>query len=271
MSGTVETVHVAFGPSRAESIRMALQRQGCEARVIALPGALNVGPINPPNPDVRQAWIKSVLRCEPADDRREDEAPWTEATSACVNPVFWVCLRDAGEHASFLEFAFRMAGRPFDIVDATGLDFVTCDGVQTPWSLGLMRPEDIIVSGLAGRRRLFSRSESEAAFAAWLQLRRENAPLRIVRDGRLVSAPLTSFDACLIDQSAPEWEVVAKLIGRAMEYLSFGMEPPGQSPGDTVLFGRVLALADAGALDIAGAGPGMRDYEVRAPAACQLS
>ena len=267
MSGTVETVHVAFGPSRAESIRIALRKRGCEARVVGLPSALNFGPIDPPDPDVRQAWIRSVLRCEPADDQREDEAPWTEVTSARVHPIYWVCRSDAGEHACFLEFAFRMAGRPFDIVEATGLDFVTRDGVPTPWSLGLLRPEDIIASGLGERRRPFSQTESEAAFAAWLQLRRENAPLRIVRDGRLVSAPVTTFDACLIEQSAPEWEVVAKLIGRAMEHLSFGMDPPGQSPGDTVLFGRVRALADAGLLDIAGVGPGMRDYEVRAPAA----
>ncbi|MCJ2022706.1 DUF3658 domain-containing protein, partial [Methylobacterium sp. J-067] len=30
--------------------------------------------------------------------------------------------------------------------------------------------------------------------ARWAELRRENAPLRIVREGILVSAPLTHFD-----------------------------------------------------------------------------
>lgn len=263
MTDAAEIVHVTFGPSRADSIRAALRSQDCTERVIGLTGALNLGPIDPPDPDVRQHWIRTVLLCDPHDDRREPEAPWTEATSDRVHPVYWVCPSDAGEHACFLEFAFRMAGRPFDIVDATGLDFVTADGIRMPWSLGLMRPEDIVASGLTTRRRPFSRAEGAAACAAWTRLRRENAPLRIVRDGRLVSAPLTHFDAALIAQAAPDWEVVARLIGRTMHHLSFDRDPPGQSPSDLVLFGRVRALGEAGTLALTGAGPGMRDYEVR--------
>ena len=190
-----------------------------------------------------------------------------QATSAGVHPVYWVCLTDAGEHACFLAFASRMAGRPFDIVDATGLDFVTHDGVRAPWSLGLMRPEDIVSSGLSKRRRPCSRAEGDAAAAAWARLRAENAPLRIVRDGRLVSAPLTHFDAALVAQGQPEWEVTARLIGRALHHLCCAVDPPGQGVGDVVLFGRVLALGDTGDLDVRGAGPGMRDYEVRLPTA----
>ena len=267
MTDDTEIVQVTFGPSRAESVRDALRLQGCEARVIALPGALNFGPIDPPDPDVRQKWIRTVLRCDPCDDRREPETPWTEATSVSVYPVYWVCMSDAGEHASFLEFAYRMAARPFDIVDATGLDFVTVDGVRTPWSLGLMRPQDIVASGLKERRRSFSRAESDAASAAWSQLRRENSPLRIVRDANLVSAPLTYFDASLTSQATSEWEVVARLIGRTMHHLSYDMDPQGQSPSEVVLFGRVLALGDASDLEIKGSGPGMRDYDVRLPTA----
>jgi hypothetical protein len=266
VTGAAETVHVAFGESRAESIRRALRLMGSPARVIGLTGALNVGPIDPPDPDLRQAWIRTVLRCDPADDRRAPEAPWTEATSAGRHPVHWVCRSDAGEHACFLEFAFRMADRAFEIVDATGLDFVTRDGVHSPSSLGQMRPEDIVASGLAARRRPLSRAEGDAAVAAWARLRRENAPLRVVRDGRLVSAPLTHFDAVLIAQAAPDWEVAARLVGRTLEHLSRAVDPSGAGVGDLVMFGRLRALGEAGALDIRGPGPGLRDYDVRRPA-----
>ncbi len=266
MEDAAKVIHVTFGPSRAESVRDALRMQGCDERIIALSSVLNYGPIDPPDSDVRHTWIRTVLRCDPQFDRREPEAPWTEATSASVYPVYWVCMSDAAEQASFLEFAFRMAGRPFDIIDATGLDFITADGVRWPWSLGIMRPEDIVKSGLKERRRSISHNESEVASAAWLRLRQENAPLRIVQDGCLVSAPLTYFDKHLIAQAASEWEVVARLIGRTMHHLSYDLDPPGQSPSDVVLFGRVLALGDEGLLDIIGSGLGMRDYKVRVPA-----
>ena len=100
------------------------------------------------------------------------------------------------------------------------------------------------------------------ASAQWCRLREENAHLRIVRAGSLVSAPLTHFDAFLIDQAMPEWEVAARLIGRTMTSLAYDMKPPGQSPGDIVLFGRILALGESGMLDVIGPGPGVRDYKV---------
>ena len=158
MTRATETVHVAYGVSRADAIRDALRMEGCTERVVALPATLSHGPIDPLDPDARQAWVRTVLRCAPDDDWREPEEPWAEATTADVYPVYWVCLTDAGEHAWFLEFASRMAVRPFDIVDATGLDFVTRDGVRSPWSLGLVRAEDIVSSGLRERRRPSLRS-----------------------------------------------------------------------------------------------------------------
>ena len=265
MTDISEIVHVAFGPSRAESIRDALLAQGCGERVIALSGSLNFGPINPPDPDVRHAWIMTVLRPDPYADQREPEAPWIESTSASVYPVYWVCMTDASEQASFLEFAFRMVGRPFDIIDATNLDYVTRDGIRMPWSLGIMRPEDIVASSLKNKRRFFTLAECEAAAAAWAQLKGENAPLRIVRDGHLVSAPLAHFDAALASQATTDWEVAAKLIGRTMHHLSVEVDPPGQSVSDIVLFGRLQALGDRGGLEVKGEGPSMRDYEVRLP------
>ena len=266
MIETVEVVHVAWGVSRAQSVRDALRLQGRMERVIALSGALNVGPIDTPDPGPRRAWAMANLRDEePYSDWHESEAPWTDAVSNDVHPVYWVCLSDAAEHASFLAFASRMVGRPFDIVDATGLAFTTFGGVSPIWSLGLLRPEEIVASGLCAKRRPVSRAERKAATAAWSRLHQENAPLRVMRDGRLVSAPLTHFDPVLTQSATPGWELVVKLIARALNHLNFEVEPPGQGTGDELLFARILALGEAGGLEVRGAGPGMRDYEVRLP------
>jgi hypothetical protein len=126
-----------------------------------------------------------------------------------------------------------------------------------------MRPEEIVASSLRNRRRPYTSAEGEAAVATWARLRAENAPLRVIRDGRLTSAPLSHFDDALVAQAFPDWEVAARFVGRVIHRLSFEVDTPGQGVGDVVLFGRMLALGDAGDLDVRGPGPGMRDYEVR--------
>ena len=148
MKYDVETVHVALGDARAERICAALRLLGQGERVIGLPGDLSLGPINPPDWDVRREWIKSVLSCDPHELEPEMEEPWTEATSSEVYPAYWVCMSDAAEQVAFLEFTFRMTGRPFDVVDATGLSLVTERGVERPWSEGLMSSDDISASRL---------------------------------------------------------------------------------------------------------------------------
>jgi hypothetical protein len=155
-----------------------------------------------------------------------------------------------------------MADRPFDLVDATDLDVPGVNGVRRrSSSLGMVRSDEIVASKLYDRRRALPPEERRAAAAAWLRLQRENAPFRIVRDGVLVSAPLTHYDALLLELAQPAWEIAARLIGRVMTV--FFDTPRGDGTGDAILFGRMLALSKAGALDIAGPGPELRDYQVR--------
>lgn len=102
--------------------------------------------------------------------------------------------------------------------------------------------------------------------ARWARLRRENAPLRIVRDGTLVSAPLTHFDEALKGFATREWELLIKLVARVLGHLDAGSDQPGQGCSYELLFARILALGQAGALEVTGPGPGMRDFKVRRPA-----
>ncbi len=136
-----------------------------------------------------------------------------------------------------------MEGRPFDLVDATDLDFATVDGIRRQSSLGWMRVQDILASDLYARRRPVSLDERRTASEAWSRLRCENAPFRIVQDGRLVSAPLTHYDALrrtLGGTGQPAMEIAIRLIGRVVT--TFHDAPTGDGTDGDLLFGRSCRL-----------------------------
>ncbi|WP_083683758.1 DUF3658 domain-containing protein [Methylobacterium phyllosphaerae] len=137
-------------------------------------------------------------------------------------------------------------------------------GSESPGRLG-SRAARTSSRSFRDKRRVFTRAECDAAAVAWTLLRSVDASLRIVRDGRLVSALLTHFDALLISQATPDWEVSMRVIGRTMRHLTDEVDPPGQVVRDIILFSRLQAFGDAGGLEISGPGPGMRDYEFRKP------
>jgi hypothetical protein len=265
VTGASKVVHAAWGAARTDSVRQALRLQGRAERVIALTHVISVGPIEPFDPEMRRIWFAANTRPddEPDEGQTDPEAPWTEAADPGVLPVYWVCLTDAAEHACFLRFISHMAGRPFDIVEVIGSDFPRPGAASSVWSLGQLRPEEIVAADLGGRRRPFTQAESDLAVARWAKLRQENAPLRIVRDGTLVSAPLTHFDDVLTRFATGEWELLIKLVARVLGHLDNDSDQPGQGCSYELLFARILVLGQAGALEVSEPGPGMRDFEVR--------
>jgi len=68
--------------------------------------------------------------------------------------------------------------------------------------------------------------------------------LRVVRDGRLVSAPPTHVDAALTAQAMLDREVVAELIERALERLTRDRNPSGQSALSNNPYGRKACSSD---------------------------
>lgn len=256
-------VHVASGASSAGTLREALSLLGSTERVIGLPDSLSVGPIDPPDPQARQAWSESTLRNVIDVDPVEVEMAWADATSPDIHPVFWVCLRSPMEHACFLAFASRLGGRGADIVDVTDVAHMAAGGLRRLRSLGQLRAREIVASRVSETRRALSAAELRAASMRWAELRGENAPLRIVKDGRLVSAPLTHYDDLLVEQASQEWEIAPRLIGRIFDKM-FSLEAlAGEGTSDAVLFGRMLALGGTGALEVRGRGPGMLNHQVR--------
>jgi uncharacterized protein DUF3658 len=93
-------------------------------------------------------------------------------------------------------------------------------------------------------------------------LKAENAPLRILSDGELVSAPISHFDPLLLSCATAEWKKSAKIIGEAIcESWIEGMQT-----GDLVLIGRARVLVAAGRLECRGDVFDIHRSELRLPA-----
>ena len=99
--------------------------------------------------------------------------------------------------------------------------------------------------------------------ALWAKLRAENAPLRVIENGTLVSAPISFFDAQLMSFVTRDWQKTARIIGEA---LVAQMDGRVFQAGDLLLAGRINRLVENGALECRGESPlDVQHSEIRLP------
>lgn len=256
------TLHVVFNMSAAGDLRQALGRLGRRERVIGFPDNLSFGPIDPPSAPLRQAWIGYELGYDFEEVVQMADLFWAEATSPDALPVAWVSRHDAAEYCGFLEFIWRIGDTPFRVVDFAGLEYANLRGEPVvARSLGVIPAHAIAAAGLPDRQMMLSQEATEAYRQAWRRLRLENAPLRIVDETGLVSAPITYFDDVVRSCATDQWRHGHQVVGEAMMKAWDG--PAGYRPSDFVIWGRVRSLGKAGVLEIEGDRSDMRETRVR--------
>ena len=255
------SVHVVFGMSAAGSVRNAFSRIGCGEPVLGFPDDLSFGPINPPSAHLRQAWVGKELGYEFGEVVEMADHFWAHATSTAALPVAWVSRRDAAEYCGFLEFVWRRGDAPFRVVDFGGLEYTGRARMLAAESLGLLSPDEIVAAGLLDQQKALRPDEIDAFRKIWRRLRHENAPLRVVDETGLVSAPIDRFDTAILSCASGDWQKGGRLVGTTIEKLID--HPPHQCPSDFVLWGRVRALGAAGVLEITGDPSEMRGTMVR--------
>jgi hypothetical protein len=262
MSADVKPIlHVVFDVSAAHLVREGLALVGRGERVIGLLDNLSFGPVDSTDANRRRRQIESVFGFDFEGVVETVDGFWAEATSSDTLPIAWVCRHNASEHAGFLEFIRRIADAPFEVVDATSVEFALRDGRRRLTALYLATPEQIVETRLPDRRRELSPHEIEAYRETWRRLRTENAPLRVVDETGLVSAPITHYDDEILSCASDEWQKGARLVGTTM--VTLWEAPLHQCPGDLILWSRVCALADAGVLELTGDRSKMGDSLVR--------
>lgn len=253
------TLHVVFN---AAELGRALSVLGRSERVIGFPDNLSFGPIDPPSAALRQGWIEDKLGYEFKGIVQEVDLFWAEVTSPDVLPVVWVSRCDAQEYAGFLEFVWRIGDAPFRVIDVTMLEYANLRGEPIlARSLGVIPAHAIVAAGLPDRQTTLSRRAIEAYRETWRSLKRDNAPLRVVDETGLVSAPIDFFDNRIVSRATEDWQSGARVVGEAMVSISEG--PFGHQISDLVLFARVGALGETGVLEIEGDRSDMRETRVR--------
>jgi hypothetical protein len=261
-------LHVAFTPSGAENLREALRHAGRDDRAIGLSDDLRFGPINGDDPSLRAKRIKDEFGLTGwGDVAAESEWFWQQALSSDHRTVAWLSRRSAREYAGFLEWLWRRGDGPCEIVDLTDLQlpqFSEHGSVTAPVaSLADIDFEKIYDCDLFDQTKALPISMSDKYKALWRQLREDNAPLRILKDDSLVSAPISLFDAPLMSQVSENWRKVARVVGMTLLAQAQGRV------SDLYLAARVEALVESGRLERQGRSAlDMRRCEVRLPASC---
>jgi len=264
-------LHIVFVDTLADDLRRALDIAGRPDRVAEFVDNLSLGPIDPPDPRDRLDWMTKSLGATGLEAQRPGwlariDAFW-QAVEAAPALVVWTARWSALELAGFLEFVWRLDGRPCAVADtseARSSNGVDDDSGSDPLVLSssLLSAERIVGAGFLKRSAPLTGDGREQCIAQWRRLRSENAPLRVVTPARrLVSAPTTHYDAALLDAAAPNWRKVARVVGQAMA------DEPFDLWRQFFLQSRVRALVDGGALEARGNLGRMRFSEVRLPGA----
>jgi hypothetical protein len=246
-------LHVVFNSSAAAGLRDALRQAGRDERVVGSPDSLSFGPINPSEPELRRKWVEEELGYTGWDNIGDEMTSfWREAVSDRHRRVAWLSRRSAQEYAGFLEWLWRLDEEPIEVIDLTDV-VVTGNvngaaGSHLAVSLGLLSPNKILEGDLLGRAETLTPVSRARYRELWGRLRAENAPLRVLSEGELVSAPLSFFDQLLVSCTQPEWQRAARVIGEALVQSSDSV----LQTGDLVLCARVRALAGTGLLEFRG-------------------
>jgi hypothetical protein len=261
------TLHIVFNSSAAAGLRDALRQAGRNERVVSLSDCLSFGPINPPDPELRRKWVEEELDYTGWEEVvGQATSFWPEALSISSRRIAWLSRRSTQEYAGFLEWLWRLDEEPIEVIDLTDVRVAGNSTGPTnrhlAISLGILPPHTILENELFDRTETLTPVLRAQYRELWGRLRTENAPLRVLSAGELVSAPLSFFDPLLLSCATPEWQKAARVIGKA---LADSWETSVLQTADLVLCARARALAGAGCLESRGDLSDIQNSELRLP------
>jgi hypothetical protein len=179
------------------------------------------------------------------------------------------------EYAGFLDWLWHRGDTPFDLVDLSEakISYPEEDGSTPlgafPGSLDRLGPETIAHNRLWDLAAPLQPTERLRYREHWGQLLVENAPLRVLDGGELVSVPISFFDEMLVSLVTDHWQHVSRIVGNA---LAFEIDDGIVQIGIDFLSSRLDALAKNGRLEIrGGSAHDIRWSEVKLPVARQPS
>jgi hypothetical protein len=236
-------IHVIFNPSAAGILRRALSSQGKPEKVIDLSDALDWGPISSTLAE-RASWLdNNAPSCIGSWSWLvEGDAWFRKAIALDQERLIWISPRDAREQAGFYWY--------LDQFGADGAQLVILEDASTnsdaPLSLG-----ELGEAQMTELLESWPRAACDLArfpLERWQTLRAENALLRVVKQGRLESAPQSFFDEYLIEHCSQGWTNWSRVVGEAM----MSMWAAGHRAGLYLLEWRLRDLVVRGQLECLG-------------------
>ena len=173
------------------------------------------------------------------------------------------------EYAGFLDWLWHRGDIPCDVVDLSEVEIARAPELGPPippvlaTSLALLPPENIRHNKLWDLAKPLPVTERLRYRDIWEKLVAENASLRVIAHDKLVSAPISFFDARLMSYVTNDWQKVAMIIGQT---LAAELDDDVLQVGDLVLAARIDALVESGHLELQGKSAlEMHDSLVRLP------
>lgn len=244
---TQPQLHVFFGCSAAATLKDALETVERGDEVVGLPDSFSFGPIAGDDAEARQKWVEEQLGYTGWEEITDRSAEFLKQSLSHPAPVtLWTSRNVASDQAGFLWWLTHAGDRPVSIIEAGCLHIL-----GAPELLNLLSTAIPLPGGM--------RTD---CLAHWKQLQAENAALRVIEAGKLVSAPITYFDAQLVGHATTDWRKMAMLVGLT---LSDFADAEVYQTGDLVLGARLADLAEEGALEWRGDLTSMHKCELRLP------
>lgn len=242
---TTSTLHVVFGSSPAGIVRRALRELGRQEQVLDLMDDLSLGPIHPYNSEVRGQWLNHELgEYDWQDFVGRDSSLPLKSQSHPGRLVAWYAPNRACSYAGFQWWLSQM-------------DDARCAVMSVP-DLHFQNTEAIV--NLIGQETDLSPLERSQHQQEWHALKNENALLRVVDDGRLVSASLDFFDHLIIQFVDHDWKDAMRVVGNAFSTISI---ETGHFIDDLFVGSRLRALAGAEKIEWDGNSRDPRTSKVR--------
>lgn len=234
-----ERLHITFSYSAAGSLKRALELLKLPEEVMALADRYEMGPIDPGDAKERAAWeVEEFGLDESIAGWSSAAAFWERVSTWPGRLVAWMSSRSVSELCGLHELLWRLPPANIHLIDVANADFRagTPPGYDEREAFAIVREERISELGLINTAVPID-DVSRATFRTrWEQLRQENAPLRVLKDDRLISAPMEYFDGEIAARITDTWQSCARVVGDVMGSLRLN--------SDILVFTRVLHLME---------------------------
>jgi hypothetical protein len=208
-------LHAVFSESASGCLKQVLGTDRRE-RIITLTDDLSIGPIDRNDGGARTRWLREQFGRDAYEQIADIDGFWSDVSSPENHIVAYVSRRNARECAGLFELVRQRGGALLEIVDVTNVGFTNPDGTpDLEKSLGIaeLTPAEVIERKLLESKASLSASAMLSCTQNWMLLRQENAFLRVIENGILVSALITHFDAKIACCVTPEWQSFTRMLG----------------------------------------------------------